>query len=421
MKRTLIWRNFFLLLALISTGAYLLFHNGTALAQGAAPLSAVGTLGLEKRHQIVLGTDGVISAISIEVGDQVKAGNLLISLDTTHLDWAVRRAELALESARLELERLREANDPSAIALAEAELLAAQENLAAVEAGPTDEEMAVARSRANAAWAGYNELQQGPTQAQLDQLQAALETAQLNVQEAQREYDKIAWQPDAGASVEGAALQRATIEFQSAQGAFAEATTISDSALQSALSSAQEAQYALNQLENKPTPAELASARATVAAAEAALALAKKSSEAELRLAEISVEQAMIDLEEARLAQSSARVTAPINGTVLDILVELGDLGSAGSPVVIMADTSALNMVVNVEQQNISRIQIGQKVAISVFSLPDLPLEGVVERIAPAGDVNSNPVIFPVTIRLTGDSLESYRPGMTAVANFIEE
>jgi multidrug resistance efflux pump len=381
----------------------------------------VGTIGLQNRHQVVLNTDGVVSDISKKVGDEVKAGDQILSLETRYLDWAVRRAELTLESARLDLERLKEANDPSVIALAEAELLAAQENLALVAAGPTKEELAAAQSRANAAWATHDEIQKGPSSAQLAQLQAALELAQANVRIAQSDYDKIAWQPDAGASAEGAALQQATLELQIAQGAYDEATTISSSAVQLAYSDAQDAQLVLSQLESKPTPAELASAKAAVAAAESTLALAKKSSEAEVRGAEITVEQAMIDLEEAKFAQSSARVTAPISGTVLEILVEPGDLGSAGSPVAVIANTSALNMVVNIEQQSIGRVQLGQAVTISAFSLPDLPLEGVVEGIAPAGDVNSNPVIFPVTIRLTGDSLTSYRPGMTAVANFVEE
>jgi multidrug resistance efflux pump len=369
----------------------------------------------------VLDTDGVIREIAIEVGDQVEPGDLLLSLNTRHLDWAVQRAELALESAQLELERLKEANDPSTIALLEAELLAAQENLAAVEAGPTPEELAAAQSRANAAWAVYNELRQGPTQAQLDQLQASLELAEINVRTTQSEYDRIAWQPDAGITPESAALQQATIELQIARGAYAEATTISDSAVQLAFSDSQDAQYTLSQLQNKPTPAELASAKASAAAAESALALAKKNSEAEVRLAEINVEQAMIDLEEVRFAQRSASVTSPISGTVLDILVEVGDLGSAGSPVLSIADTSNLNMVVNIEQKDIGRVHIGQEVSASVFSLPDLPLEGVVERIAPAGDINSSPVIFPVTVRLIGNSLESFRPGMTAVANFVDQ
>ena len=116
-------------------------------------------------------------------------------------------------------------------------------------------------------------------------------------------------------------------------------------------------------------------------------------------------------------------MVAPIDGAVLAIWLEQGDVGSIGSLAVTMADTSALNLVVNVEQKFISRIRIGQKVNISVFALPALPVVGIVDQIAPVGEARTNVVVFPVTIRLEleGEALENYRAGMTATANFVTE
>lgn len=447
MKRSIVVGVFSLVIALTLTGVVSLFPSGVAYAHVATPpagelpgptmsnpvnpaqaatppaaaFSAVGELRYETRRQVTTGADGEITRIAVQAGDSVKRGDLLALQDATHLDRAVQRAELTLESAQLTLDKLNQEADKSAIALAEADLLSAQENLAVVEAGPTKEELSALQNRVNAAWAAYNEVKQGPTQPQLDQLKANLEKARVDLQQAQRAYDKISWRPDVGASDEAAALQRATIDFQAAQGAFDEATTISKSALASALSNAQEAQNALNALQAKPTPAELASAKAAVAAAEAALARAQKSSAADLRLAEISVEQATLDLAEARAARDSARVTAPTDGIVLEVMAEPGAFVGAGSPVVAMADAGAFKLIVNVEQKDISRVRKGQSTTISVFALPDASLAGVVEKIGPVGAANGGVITFPVTIRLKGDSPGGLRSGMTAAVAFIEK
>lgn len=385
-------------------------------ANPAAPLTAVGVLQYQSRQQVALGADGVIQSVAVRVGDVVKQGDVLVKLDPTRLDWAVQRAELSLKSAQLSLEALKgkQALNESGIALAEANLLAAQENLAAVEAGPSKEQLTAAESRAVAAWAAYNELKEGPTQAQLDQLKANLEKARINLQQAQRAYDKVAWQPDVGASDQAAALQRATIDFQAAQGAFTQATTVSKSALASALSSAQDAQFALDQLRKKPTAADVASAKANVASAEAALAQAKQSPAIDMQLAEVSVQQAKIDLDAARLVRDNAQVRAPVDGVVLAVLVNQGDFGSTGAPAATLAKADDLKLVVDIEQKDIMRVRLGQEVGISVFAVPDQPLKGTVEAIAPESILRGGVTAFPVTIRLEGDSMTKYRAGMTA-------
>ncbi|OUC07467.1 hypothetical protein RY27_14730, partial [Litorilinea aerophila] len=174
---------------------------------GPVPVNAGGRIDLVTTRQVVLESSGRISEIAVEVGDQVEAGDLLMSLDTTQLEWALEKAEINFETARLAFEKLGRQVDESDIALAEANLLSAQENLARVKAGYTPEELAAAESAAAAAWARYNELKERPTQAQIVQAQANLKKAELAVQAAQREYDKIAWLPESAATAAADNLQ----------------------------------------------------------------------------------------------------------------------------------------------------------------------------------------------------------------------
>ena len=465
MKRIAQWTLLFIMVALVGFGATLLAARATQMAQmlaqepsvletgafaelgagvgtlsaPAAPasavvaavdeqsapreaLSAVGTVEVKDDRQVVLGAGGRVDAIHVEVGDPVKAGEILIALDTTHLDWAVEQAEIGFETARISFEELGDLIEESDIQLAVAGLLLAQETLAEVEKGPRAEELAAAQSSVAAAWAWHEELQEKPTPAQINSALANLRKAEISLQQAQREYDKIAWLPEAAASAAADDLQRATVDLEAAKAAYEEANKpATESELQSALSSAQSAQNNLNRLDEKPTPAELAEANANVVSAETTLQKLKEGpKESELRKAELNVRQAMIGLEQARLDREYAEVRAPINGTVLSVDVELGQQASAGSVAATLADTANVRLVVNVEQKDISRIRGGQAVSVSVFALPDQQFAGVVDRVAPTANSGTGFVTFPVIIMLTDGPMELLLPGMTASAVFQE-
>ena len=386
------------------------------------PLSAVGVIEVMRERQVVLSTSGKVKEIPVEVGDTVKAGDTLVTLDTTYLDWAVEQAQIAFDTARLNFEALGQA-EPSDVDVAKADLLLAQENLADVQRGPTKEELAAADSSNAAAWARYQELKDQPTQEALVQAQASLKKAQINVQQAQREYDKIAWLPEAAASQAADNLQSATVDLEAAKAAYAQASKpATEAELQSALSSAQSAQDKLNQLQKEPTPAQSADAKAKVASAQAALDIATRGAkEVDLKKGQLSVRDAMIGLDQARLALKNATVSAPIDGTILSLNVELGEQASSGTVVATIANTTAVKLTVNVEQKDISKVHIGQIVNISIYALPDIAFKGVVDKIAPVADSGTGFVTFPVIIHFTEGAMDKILPGMTASAVFLTE
>ncbi|MFN2203422.1 MAG: HlyD family secretion protein [Caldilineaceae bacterium] len=385
-------------------------------------LSAVGAIEVKEDRQVVLGTGGRVDHVLVEEGDRVSAGELLVALDTTYLDWAVEQAEIGFETARINFEELGDEIEESDIELARAQLLQAQEDYAEVEAGPKEEELAAAQSAATAAWAQYQEVQDKPTPAQVNSALATMRKAEISVQQAQREFDKIAWLPESAATDAADNLQKATVDLEAAKAAYEEASKpATEAELNSALSAAQSAQDKLNRLLEMPTPAKLASANANVLSAQTALdKLEEGPKESELRKSELSVRQAMIGLEQARLAREHAEVTAPIDGVVLAVNLDVGQEASAGTVAAILADTENLRLIVNVEQKDIGRIETGQPVVISVFALPQEQFLGQVDRIAPTANSGTGFVTFPVVIVLTDGPLDQLLPGMTASAVFAE-
>lgn len=386
------------------------------LAQTA--VSAAGNLTLVSERSVALAVDGVVDEINVAVGDSVKAGDLLLKLDTTALERAVTQAQLTVETAKLALADLQTPATASDLAVAEANLTEAKENLADVQAGPSAAEIAAAQSSLAAAQASYSELQAGPSVDELTQLSASLKKAEITLAEAQRSYDQIAWRNDVGMTSQAADLQSATIDYESAKAAYAETTaSASTSELQSAISSVQNAQATLSDLQSSPSAADIASAEAQVTEAEATLTELQTGATAnELRNAQITLQQALIELETAYRDLESATVMAPIDGVVLSLDAEIGVRSSSGSIVATIADPSQLDLEISVAEADIANVEVGQTAEIEIDALPGQSFSGVVQRITPATDSDSSAVSYPVTIRLSDAHLADVLPGMNAVA-----
>lgn len=390
-------------------------------ASDSAGVSAAGNIQPSSQRPVVLEVEGVVREVAVEVGDVVASGDLLVALDTTDLERAVAQAELKLADAQAQLDKLLETADVADVASAEASLASAQENLAEVQAGPSDAELAAAEANQAAAQARYEELLEGPSGAELTQISANLEKALIDLQQAQWDYDEIAYTDSVGSSPQAAALQQATIDYESVKADYEIAVEpASEAELQDAQSDIQNAQEQLDTLRDQPSQADLAAAEAQVASAQAQLEeLLGDPSQAELRAAQISVEQAQLDLEEARGELVKTQLVAPIDGTALSVDVEVGEKAQTGLSAVTLADLNDLELTVNVAEVDIGKVYLDQRAEITVDALPDQAFSGVVARIAPSSESESGVVNYPVTIQLTDADLGGVRPGMTAVADIL--
>jgi HlyD family secretion protein len=170
-----------------------------------------------------------------------------------------------------------------------------------------------------------------------------------------------------------------------------------EAALAEALATRRALEEELRALRRGARPEEITAARATAAAARAAVAGS-----------------------EARLRQHA--LTAPTEGTVLDVHARSGEVVSAGQPVVTIADTAHPYLDVFVPQARIAEVALGAKVKIWVDSLAQ-PLAGTVEHIARRTEFTPTYVfsikerphfVIRVRVRVTPTANEALAAGVPA-------
>jgi HlyD family secretion protein len=386
-------------------------------------VSAAGNLALAAEQQVVVEVGGLVSELMVNVGDTVEAGDLLVVLDSQEAERAVEQALLDQVTAQTAYNDELDGGDPLEIAAAEATLRSAQENLADVIAGPSASEIAAARASLAAAQAAYADLEAGPSEAELTQLSTAIRKAEVTLQEAQSNYDAIAWRNDAGMTSEAAELQNATLDYEDAKAAYEQATaSASTSDLQSALSSIQSAQETLDSLLAQPNAAAIADAEAQVASAESSLKqLQAGGNSAALETARVQLAQAQLALDNAVADLANTEIRATMAGTILSLNLARGQQVSSGTVAVTLADVNNLELTVNVAEVDIEKVQVGQAVEITLDALPGQSFAGVVSQMSPASDPEQSVVNYPVTIQLTDDNFSGVRSGMTAVATLQNE
>ena len=136
-------------------------------------------------------------------------------------------------------------------------------------------------------------------------------------------------------------------------------------------------------------------------------------------LAKNSLDRAQKDLLiiEERLTKTEVR--APFDCTILTRPVSIGQAVSgsggfnSGTEVLTIADLKEMVINAHVNQADVPRLSVSQKVEVSVEAVPGLKVIGIVERIAPQATIRNNIKGFAARIVLRNVD-ERVRPGMTA-------
>lgn len=146
---------------------------------------------------------------------------------------------------------------------------------------------------------------------------------------------------------------------------------------------------------------------------------------ARYKSAQDQVEQSRAALKQARDDLSKTSIYAPMSGTISALNKELGEiaLGSQFQKdvILVIADLSAMEAQVNVDENDIVSLAVGQPAEIEVDALPDQKLSGVVSEIASSANSTGagstgQKTEFEVKISITAPP-PALRPGMTASAD----
>ncbi len=119
------------------------------------------------------------------------------------------------------------------------------------------------------------------------------------------------------------------------------------------------------------------------------------------------------------------QVRSPINGTVLEILVNAGEMITSGTStfgggtvLMKLADLSRMIVKAKINEVNIPRVAVNQEVDIRLDALPGQQFKGRVTAIAAQGVKEENIVTYDVTIAIA-DSNSALKPMLTANVDIV--
>jgi multidrug resistance efflux pump len=329
---------------------------------------------------------GRVQKVLVSEGQVVAAGQELAKLETRDLEQAVRQAEAGLKSMQAQLARVKAGARPEEVTLAEAAVSIAQGNLAAAQA------------TLSSAQANLDRLLAGPTRHDLEIAEKQVELAKNELWGLQKQRD-VSWGVlDGQVAAAWSQVEIAQLQLEKLR-AGARAEDI-------AIAKAQVAQ----------AQAGVQTAEAQVRQAQAQLALVKAGSRAEdIAVAEAAVAQAEATLTAARNALEDAVLKAPFAGTIGAVLTAEGELASPQMPVIRLGDLTRLQVQTeDLSEVDVSRVKVGQEVAITVDALEGKVFQGQVARIAPVATDRRGDKVYAVTLDLAVSPEAGLRWGMSA-------
>ena len=146
----------------------------------------------------------------------------------------------------------------------------------------------------------------------------------------------------------------------------------------------------------------------------------------EIRAAEAEVQQMRAALDYAQTQMEATEIKAPVSGTVLERIVERGEMVSpsafggsgARTSVVDLADLTDLQVELDISQVDFARLKMDQKAEIIPEAYPNLRYTGYIAEIAPEANRAKSTIQVKVKVENPNQQL---RPEMNARVNFLAE
>lgn len=127
--------------------------------------------------------------------------------------------------------------------------------------------------------------------------------------------------------------------------------------------------------------------------------------------AQVKQAEANVSLYQSQMYDASLR--APIDGKITKVNNKPGEIVSANQAVVNLLSSNPFQIKVNIYEQDVVNIKVGNPVKVTLIAFPKDPLIGKVVSIDPAEKIVDQVVYYETTIDFPND-LEGIRSGMTA-------
>ncbi|MGD8868305.1 MAG: efflux RND transporter periplasmic adaptor subunit [Gemmatimonadales bacterium] len=144
----------------------------------------------------------------------------------------------------------------------------------------------------------------------------------------------------------------------------------------------------------------------------------------QLDVSAAQVSQAEADLESARIQLDYTKIFAPIGGVVAEVATQVGETVAASftSPTfVTIIDLDRLEVWAYVDETDVGRVEVGQRVIFTVDTYLDTEFEGEVTAIRPMAEVQDAVVNYVTVVEIADSQGKVLRPEMTATVNILLE
>jgi len=144
--------------------------------------------------------------------------------------------------------------------------------------------------------------------------------------------------------------------------------------------------------------------------------------EADLRSSEEALQRSLAVLSDAREQRAKTEIRAPISGRIVSLPIKAGEVAIpstaslAGAQLMKIADVSAIQAEVKVDEADVAKITLGQRADVFAAAYPDTALSGKVERIALTPTVEGQGRSYKVTLAIEAPATLQLRSGMSARA-----
>jgi len=149
--------------------------------------------------------------------------------------------------------------------------------------------------------------------------------------------------------------------------------------------------------------------------------------EQRLAVAESEVAAATADLSKAEWRLNNTVIVSPVTGTVLKKNVEEGNIVNPGAfngsfSICDLADLSDLEIELDIQERDISRIFVGQKCVIRSEAFQDHPYEGYVSRLMPIANRSKGSIPVRVKVLIPPELVGVHlKPDMGAIVAFYKK
>lgn len=381
---------------------------------------------------------GQIKKISIAIGDKVKSGNILAELDTSNLYIQLQGAKSALTVSQAQLDKLLAGAIQEEIQAAQTKVKNGEDSLNEAKQSLENTYEDVLNSLDDAYLKSYNSF------ITVDTIQRnyfiGSDQESVKVREKKDEIDNLTKKNKAYLDAAKASSENAKKDFALSETKKALDTILSDlgdiretcesenyrNTVSSTNKTSLDTQRtnintALSTITNSQQA--ISSAKLSIGSAEGQLQVVKDN----LTLLIASPRQEDIDLYQAQVSQAKSQVQliekqiqdsilrSPVDGKITDIKKRVGEMAQAMAQDVafVILPDSPFETKVDIYEEDVVKLNIGNSVDISLVSFPDKIFKGKVILIDPAEKLIEGVVYYETTISFD-EMPEGIKPGMTA-------